>query len=346
MHCVERWRAAFGGAVPLSFSGGIDQHNVVDAVACDFVPVTTCTDLLRPGGYGRLGKYLENLEEAMVACGARDRDELICKRFGKEDEAARLVDGEVEEQGAAVDARERRARIVRMAGVLNSHEVAARVTGDPRYAAGKNGKPPRKVGSMLVLLDCLSCDKCVPVCPNDANFAIDTPPEEVAYEDVVVDAAGSVARVAGGLWKVKKEQQWANYADACNECGNCDVFCPEDGGPYVMKARYFGSRQSFDASPGLDGLWIERVGGGLRVDARVAGRGCVMTTIGDDVIVDDGIVRASYDGRRDAIVGAALVEGARGPHRMSGSLYLTLRTLVRAVVGSARVNAVSIRLQA
>ena len=54
MHCVERWRAAFGGAVPLSFSGGIDQHNFVDAVACDFVPVTTCTDLLRPGGYGRL----------------------------------------------------------------------------------------------------------------------------------------------------------------------------------------------------------------------------------------------------------------------------------------------------
>ena len=72
------------------------------------------------------------------------------------------------------------------------------MTGDPRYAAGKNGKPPRKVGSTLVLLDCLSCDKCVPVCPNDANFAIDTPPEELAYEDVVVDAAGAIARVAGG----------------------------------------------------------------------------------------------------------------------------------------------------
>src|SRR5260370_2249271 len=71
MHCVERWRAAFGGAVPLSFSGGIDQHNVVDAVACDFVPVTTCTDLLRPGGYGRLGKYLENLQQAMLAVRAR-----------------------------------------------------------------------------------------------------------------------------------------------------------------------------------------------------------------------------------------------------------------------------------
>lgn len=346
MHCVERWRAAFGDAVPLSFSGGIDQHNVVDAVACDFVPVTTCTDLLRPGGYGRLGKYLENLEEAMTACGARDRDELICRRFGKEDEAARLVDAALEEEGAATTAPERRARIVRMAGVLNSHEVAARVTGDPRYAAGKNGKPPRKVGSTLVLLDCLSCDKCVPVCPNDANFSIDTPPEELAYEDIVVDAAGTLARVAGGVWKVRKPQQWANYADACNECGNCDVFCPEDGGPYVMKARYFGSRASFDASPALDGVWIERVGDGWRVQARVGGRACMMTIDGDDAIVDDGVVRARYDWRRDTLAGAALVDGARGPHRCSGALYLTLRTLMRGALDPARVNAVSARLVA
>src|SRR5204863_128846 len=36
--------------------------------------------------------------------------------------------------------------IVRAAGQLNTHEYAARVTGDPRYAAGKNSKPPRKVG--------------------------------------------------------------------------------------------------------------------------------------------------------------------------------------------------------
>jgi putative selenate reductase len=345
MHCVERWRAAFGGAVPLSFSGGIDQHNVADAVACDLVPVTTCTDLLRPGGYGRLGKYLENIEEAMVACGARDRDELILKRFGKGDEARRLVEAELEEQGAAVDGRELSARIVRMAGVLNSHEVAARVTGDPRYAAGKNGKPPRKVGSLLVLLDCLSCDKCVPVCPNDANFSIATPPEEVAFEDVVVDGTGRVTRAPGGLWTVKKSEQWANFADACNECGNCDVFCPEDGGPYVVKARYFGSRRSFDASPKLDGLFIERADG-VRVVARVGGKPCSLLLADDVAVVDDGVVRARYDWTRDAFVDAALVDGARGPHRMSGALYLTLRTLVRGVLDDKRVNPVSVRLQA
>ena len=344
MHCVERWRAAFGPTVPLSFSGGIDQHNVVDAVACDFVPVTTCTDLLRPGGYGRLGKYLDNVEAAMVACGARDRDELILKRFGKADEARRLVEGELEEEAVSVSDGERQARIVRMAGVLNSHEVTARVTGDPRYAAGKNGKPPRKVGSTLALLDCLSCDKCVPVCPNDANFSIETPVEERSFEDVVVDELGAVARVAGGRWTVQQARQWANFADACNECGNCDVFCPEDGGPYVVKARYFGSRQSFDASPGLDGLYLERAGDGLRVQARVAGRACRLALVGGRATVEDDIVRVHHDARTGAIVDAQLIEGKCGPHRLSGALFWTLRALVRGALDPTRVNAVSVAL--
>jgi len=236
MHCVERWRNALGTDIPISFSGGIDQHNFADAVACDLVPVTTCTDLLRPGGYARLPKYLDNLADAMAACGARTLPEFILRRFDKEADARRLVKAELDEDSLVLAA-DGDARVARMAGALNTHEVVQHITGDPRYAAGKNGKPPRKVGSMLVLLDCLSCDKCVPVCPNDANFSMPTPLEDVAFHDIV-----DGKQTDGGRFVVKKEEQWANFAEACNECGNCDVFCPEDGGPYVMRARFFGSR--------------------------------------------------------------------------------------------------------
>jgi putative selenate reductase len=342
MHCVERWRAAFGGDVPLSFSGGIDQHNFVDAVACDFVPVTTCTDLLRAGGFGRMRAYLENLEEAMIAAGARDRDELILRRFGKGDEARRLVDAELEDEGVTVDAAEHRARVVRTAGVLNSHEVTARVTGDPRYGAGRNGKPPRKVGSSLVLLDCLSCNKCVPVCPNDANFAIDTPPLEVAYEDVIVDERGVVARAPGGLFVVKQAQQWANFADACNECGNCDVFCPEDGGPYVMKARFFGSRASFDAAPALDGIFVEPLAdAGLRAHARLQRSRYRLELCDGGAVLDDDVVQVHHDAAGFIV---RVHHNGRGPHRLSGAVYWTLRTLLRGALDPARINPVSAAL--
>jgi putative selenate reductase len=339
MHCVDRWRNALGTDIPISFSGGIDQHNFADAVACDLVPVTTCTDLLRPGGYARLPKYLANLEEAMEACGARTRDELILRRFGKETEALRLVRAELEEEGGTVSDEAVRARAVRMAGLLNGHEVAARVTGDPRYAAGKNGKPPRKVGSTLVLLDCLSCDKCVPVCPNDANFSIATPVGERAVEDIVVDAAGAVARVDGGRFAVKKPEQWANFADACNECGNCDVFCPEDGGPYVVKARWFGTRAGWETSP-LDGMHVAADGDALDVAARIGGVRYALRVDARAAVLSDGVVRASYDPSSGALVA---VEATHGPHRLPGAVFAALHALVRGVL-DGRVNPVSAAL--
>jgi putative selenate reductase len=341
MRCVERWRDAFGSAVPLSFSGGIDQHNVVDAVACDFVPVTSCTDLLRAGGYARMTKYLVNLEEAMVAGGARTRDELILRRFGKGEEARRLARTELEGAGADLDEALLCERTIKIAALLNSREMATRALEDPRYAAAKNGKPPRKVGSSLALLDCLSCDKCVPVCPNDANFAIDTPPLQVAYEDVAVDVAGVVARSPGGVFVVGKAQQWANFADACNECGNCDVFCPEDGGPYVLKARFFGSRASFEATPALDGVVLEADGDQWRAHARLDGRHYRVEPRADGLLVDDGVLRVHHDGS-GALVDV-VVHGA-GPHRLSGAVYWTLRTLLRGALDASRINPVSAAL--
>jgi putative selenate reductase len=221
--------------------------------------------------------------------------------------------------------------------------VAERATGDPRYAAGKNGKPPRKVGSQLRLFDCLSCDKCVPVCPNDANFAIPTLPEEIAYDDLAVDERGEISRAPGGVFVVKRPEQWANWADACNECGNCDVFCPEDGGPYIEKARFFGSAASMAASPALDGLRIEADADGLRIFARLAGARyqLAMPKEGPACLSDDR-VRANYDISSGRLLGAEATPGP--PHRLSGSVFLTLRALVRGALDPARVNMVSATL--
>ncbi len=57
-------RKQLGFKLPISFAGGADAFNIVHLIESGFSPVTMSSDLLRPGGYGRLGQYLEALSEA------------------------------------------------------------------------------------------------------------------------------------------------------------------------------------------------------------------------------------------------------------------------------------------
>ena len=112
------------------------------------------------------------------------------------------------------------------------------------------------MGTHLKLFDCLTCDKCLPVCPNAANFTVTLPLDEIPIERLLRADGGWVRDVLGSL-PVTRKHQIANYADFCNECGNCDVFCPEHGGPYRLKPRFFGSVDSWKAEPLLDGFFLE-----------------------------------------------------------------------------------------
>ena len=55
---------------------------------------------------------------------------------------------------------------------------------------------------------------------------------------------------------------------ACNECSNCEVYCPEHGAPFQVKERVFLSRADFDRCPDLDGFCRH----GDELYARLAGR--------------------------------------------------------------------------
>ncbi|NQT62685.1 MAG: FAD-dependent oxidoreductase, partial [Candidatus Marinimicrobia bacterium] len=67
----------FDGKLDLSFSAGADAFNVADILACNLRPVTTCTDVLKPGGYTRLGQYLVNLKQAMQKVEATSLEQFI-----------------------------------------------------------------------------------------------------------------------------------------------------------------------------------------------------------------------------------------------------------------------------
>jgi putative selenate reductase len=244
MHLVRRFRRTFGDRFPISFSAGIDRANFPDAVALGLVPITACTDLLKPGGYARPSGYFQELGRRMDEVGAGTIDEFVLQAYrdaastnGPVDAAARLS----------------------AAKVRNTETYVDRLTDEPRYMAESHLRTPRKIGRRLQLFDCLTCDKCIPVCPNDANFTFFLPRTEIPLVRLRREGIGWRA-ISDGALVIRERHQIGNFADFCNDCGNCDVFCPEDGGPYVLKPRLFVSRERWAMPPVQDGFFVEREG--------------------------------------------------------------------------------------
>jgi putative selenate reductase len=355
---VDRYRRVRPD-VPISFSAGVDSRNFPDCAALGFTPVTTCTDLLRPGGYGRLPKYLENLAERMRTLGVRRLGDYVVRACGQGPAAIRqqvpagplrdaLLEGlsaqRVDLLGILEQAGQKglHERVVRAAGVLNTPVVLEKVQKDPRFRAEKNHVVPRKIGSKLWLFDCINCDKCVPVCPNDANFVYHTAPLRAEYAALRVEG-GAVVESAGGLLEVKKDHQLANFADFCNECGNCDTFCPEDGGPYVEKPRFFGSLESWEQTKARDGFYCRREDGRDLVWGRIRGREyhlAIDRERGTAVLTDQAI-RVALDHRARRVVRCEALPGAPEGHTLEMSAYLNLALAADGAMDPQRANPVN-----
>lgn len=277
MTLMQQFREDVGFEMPVSFSAGIDARNFPDAVACGMVPVTTCTDLLRQGGYGRLPMYLKNLGKAMRELGVSTREAYVLAWGGHGAQAVETALAEVEggaalwqAQGAslgeaspdALPARLREAasaagidgddlvlRATRVAGRLNGRSIVPPLVDDPRYTCEKNSKPPRRIDSELALYDCINCDLCISACPNDAIFAYDAEPVEGETQILRFTDDGRLDPAAGEGYRVGEKHQLAVFEGACNECSNCEVYCPEEGAPFAVKEQLFGSLEIYRGSP-------------------------------------------------------------------------------------------------
>jgi putative selenate reductase len=358
LHLAERFRRA-RPEVPISFSAGVDGRNFADCVALGFTPITTCTDLLRPGGYARLPAYLQRLEERMRALGVARLGDYVVKALGQgaaavdevvppsplREALASALAAERTDLGAILAAHGQEAlypTLVAAAARRNTPVVVARVAADPRYRAPANQGQPRKIGRHLRLFDCINCDKCVPVCPNDANFVYETRPHRAEFPLFRV-TGGRVTTEKGGVFEVAKPHQIANFQDFCNECGNCDTFCPEDGGPYIEKPRFFGSLEAFRARPDRDGFYCRREGGHDRMWARIRGREYHLEVqrSADRGVFTDGAVRVEvrHSGREP--LASAVLAGAPEGHCLDLSAYLNMAAALDGALDTRRANPVN-----
>ncbi|HNV95882.1 MAG TPA: putative selenate reductase subunit YgfK [Bacteroidales bacterium] len=62
INLAKKLQNEFNGGLDITFSAGVDAFNVTDVFTCNFRPITVSSDLLKPGGYGRLSQYIENLK--------------------------------------------------------------------------------------------------------------------------------------------------------------------------------------------------------------------------------------------------------------------------------------------
>lgn len=145
VNVAEALSREFDGALPMSFAGGVDTWNVVDLLCSGMTTVTTCSDILRPGGYGRLLQYIEGTAEALEAANAADLEELTLTRA-----TAALPDA------PPADARE--------AAQRNLARYAAAVIDEPRLKRDTFERQQTKTKRPLGPFDCILAP-CIDTCP-------------------------------------------------------------------------------------------------------------------------------------------------------------------------------------
>ncbi len=126
----------FGGSLDISFSAGVDCFNIADVLACGMKPVTVCSDLLKPGGYGRLYQYIENLRFEFALKGADSIDNYISRVTGSDDNSA----------------------------LYNLNNYADRVANNPAYHKRLLFDPSIKTSRNLGWFDCIHAP-CTDMCP-------------------------------------------------------------------------------------------------------------------------------------------------------------------------------------
>lgn len=228
-----RIEGASEAPIQVSWSAGIDKDNLAQSVGLGLVPVTICSDLLKPGGYGRLAPALKKLQAAVADAGCESVESLVA------------AGGE---------------------GTVDAY-VATLYTPDSRYRSEATAKLPRQVDNDLAMWGCVACNLCVTVCPNDAFLKLPSPIEDHRWEYVVM-------------------------AESCNECGNCLVFCPENGDPAQIKPKLYLHEHRFADADGPAFLL------GLRTGSQSSANGFTVAAAKTDVADQVDVLLSVIEGEQ------------------------------------------------
>ncbi|MEQ2562373.1 putative selenate reductase subunit YgfK [Ventrimonas sp. CLA-AP-H27] len=150
-----------------------------------------------------------------------------------------------------------------IAGISYDKYAEENVAADEKLYTAKKGVQSRDTGKTPDdrCLGCPTvCEVCTDVCPNRANVAIHVPG--------------------------KCKAQIIHVDGMCNECGNCEVFCPYKGGrPYKDKFTLYWSEEDFLDSTNEGFLSL----GGTQVKVRLDGKVETVDVVGETDLSADAV---------------------------------------------------------
>ena len=88
------------------------------------------------------------------------------------------------------------------------------------------------------------CNICIGVCPNFANVSFTAKQAEIPIFKISKNEDGFSSEKVDSFI-VKQTNQIFNIGDFCNECGNCNTFCPTSDAPYKTKPIFHLTEESF-----------------------------------------------------------------------------------------------------
>ncbi len=168
----------FEGNLHISFSGGIDKHNIIKVLETGINPITFSTILLKPRGYMNTNSIAKEAGTLNVTTGKINLEKLST--------------------------------------------LAEEAKQDKNH---KNKGDGKVLEDTLTAFDCFKgkCGICVDICPNRANMKITDESFTSAYQILHVE-------------------------NRCNECGNCQTFCPKGGAPYFKKVTLYADLEEYNDS--------------------------------------------------------------------------------------------------
>ena len=116
---------------------------------------------------------------------------------------------------------------------------------------------------------------------DDLVGLVDGNPAQILHHRVANFFFATVVKTLGRV-TINQSYQIVNIADFCNECGNCDTFCPTSGAPYKDKFKMHLTHASLAAYG--EGFHLAEPG---RMQAMFGGQPATLTEADGNIVYED-----------------------------------------------------------